>query len=243
MSAHAVWYQSRDGCHAGTEQINLWLPLSPVSQTSLSGGSSLERDSSKTRINAGWSYTRNHVLRLFVWHLHVGHAHGAANLLVQVSQDVVQGLSHLWVVERHACKHQLKSLDSLDKIKKQWLQNRGVPTYDLCFFICERGVEENLLDSQGVSWWHDNARRRHGRFPIFLLQAVRNHQEGSQANIHSLAEWTHGADKPHRKLSQGTRHRRTGKRKLYRLIELPLDWWQRFCETCPHTGGHRWSPS
>lgn len=79
--------------------------------------------------------------------------------------------------------------------QKDLLKNSSVPTYDLCFFICERSVEENLLDSQGVPRGHDDPRRRHRRLPIFLLQAVSDHQEGSQANIHPLAERTQTEDK------------------------------------------------
>lgn len=68
------------------------------------------------------------------------------------------------------------------------------PTYDLGFFVRERGVEEDFFDAQGVARGHDNPRGRHRRLPIFLLQAVSNHQEGSQTNIHPLPEQTQRED-------------------------------------------------
>lgn len=47
------------------------------------------------------NHARDHVLWFFVEHLDTGEHHAAAHLLVQVSQDVVQGLSHLGVVQGH----------------------------------------------------------------------------------------------------------------------------------------------
>lgn len=194
-------------------------------------------------MNTGCGYVRYHVFGLLIGHLYIGHAHGAAHFLVQVSQDVVQGLSDLRVVQWHACKHPEKTLES-EKKYKRFCSKRKVlrtrPTYDLRFLICECGVEENLFDAQGVPRGHDDPRCWHRRLPIFLLQAVSNHQEGSQTNIHPLAEQTqeegercHGWKENPPRLAQN----------FNLACTLPLDWWQKFCETCPHTGGHRLSPS
>lgn len=60
------------------------------------------------------------------------------------------------------------------------------PTYNFGFLVGEGGVEEDLLNSQRVARRHDDPRRRHWGLPVFLLQAVSNHQKGSQTNIHSL---------------------------------------------------------
>ena len=50
LSAHAIWYQSRDGGHTRTEQIDLWLPLSPVAQTA--GEYHKRNHNSNTKIDA-----------------------------------------------------------------------------------------------------------------------------------------------------------------------------------------------
>ncbi len=59
------------------------------------------------------SYVRDHVLWLFVEHLDTGEHHTTTNLLVQVSQDVVQSLSHLRVIQGHACGQQKETVHGL----------------------------------------------------------------------------------------------------------------------------------
>lgn len=44
-------------------------------------------------------YIRDHVLRFFVEHLDTCEHHTTAHLLVQVSQNIIQRLSHLGVVQ------------------------------------------------------------------------------------------------------------------------------------------------
>lgn len=48
---------------------------------------------------------RDHVLRLFVQHLSIGHHHASAHLLVQVSENVVNSLSDVKIILRHTWEH------------------------------------------------------------------------------------------------------------------------------------------
>lgn len=80
--------------------------LSPLSD--MEGGvtpvtSSLTNEPQNTKadrrlVAAYCGYIRDHVLWFFVEHLDAGEHHTTTHLLVQVSQDVVQSLSHLGVV-------------------------------------------------------------------------------------------------------------------------------------------------
>lgn len=48
-------------------------------------------------------YIRDHVLGLLVQHLSVRHHHAASHLLVQVPEDVVNGLTHVIIILGHPC--------------------------------------------------------------------------------------------------------------------------------------------
>lgn len=52
--------------------------------------------------------------------------------------------------------------------------------------VCERGVEEDLLDTQSVARRQDDARGGHGWLAVLLLQAVGDHQERPQTDVHTL---------------------------------------------------------
>lgn len=60
-------------------------------------------------------YIRDHVLWLFVEHLDACEHHTTTHLLVQVSQNIIQRLSYLGVVQGHACGGEKK--DTINEFK------------------------------------------------------------------------------------------------------------------------------
>lgn len=57
-------------------------------------------------IVARFCHIRDHILWFFVQHLDACEHHTTSHLLVQVSQNMIQRLSHLGVVQRHTCGEQ-----------------------------------------------------------------------------------------------------------------------------------------
>lgn len=72
------------------------------------------------------SYIRDHVLWFFVEHLDAGEHHTTTHLLVQVSQDVVQSLSHLGVVQGHACGEHKETAHG---VRESTLNHTGLNAY------------------------------------------------------------------------------------------------------------------
>lgn len=106
---HGVWQDAGDGSHTRPEQVDFRFPFTTVRERRkniqpFSLWKLQERwDAWQLVQMAAGNHARDHVLWFFVEHLDTGEHHAAAHLLVQVSQDVVQWLSHLGVVQGHAC--------------------------------------------------------------------------------------------------------------------------------------------
>lgn len=59
-------------------------------------------------------------------------------------------------------------------------------TYDFCLFISQGLIEKNLFHTKGVSRGKNDSCGGHGRVAVLLLQAVRDDEEDSEADVHPL---------------------------------------------------------